>query len=144
MAIPYASSSLHKKMELDENAIAEAILDVAFYIHKMYGPGLLESVYEDLMEYELRKRGFFVERQKPIPLIHETLKRKRAFRADLIVNHSVLVELKSSIDLNKNYFKTVVTYLRLSRHNLGLLINFGMPLLRDGIRRVINDHRIPL
>ncbi|RYY64064.1 MAG: GxxExxY protein [Chitinophagaceae bacterium] len=128
---------------LTENEIAEAILDVAFYIHKMYGPGLLESVYEDLMEYELRKRGFFVERQKQIPLIHETLVRRRACRADLIVNHTVLVELKSAIDLNKNYYKTVVTYLRLSRLNLGLLINFGMPLLRDGIRRVINDHAIP-
>ncbi|RYD97100.1 MAG: GxxExxY protein [Sphingobacteriales bacterium] len=129
---------------MNEEAIAEAILDVAFYIHRMYGPGLLESIYEDLMENELVKRGFFVERQKSIPLQHETLRRPRAFRADLIVNHTVLVELKSQIDLHNDYYRTVVTYLRLSRLELGLLINFGTPLLRDGIRRVRNDHRIPL
>jgi GxxExxY protein len=132
------------KMLYTEEEIAEAILDVAFYLHKMYGPGLLESVWEDLMEYELKKRGFHVERQKPIPLIHEELRRKRAFRADLIVEQSVLVELKSQADLHKDYYKTVITYLRLSRLTLGLLINFGAPYLRNGIRRVVNDHRIPM
>ncbi|RYY98989.1 MAG: GxxExxY protein [Chitinophagaceae bacterium] len=127
-----------------EEEIAEAVLDVAFYIHRMYGPGLLESIYEDLMEYELRKRGFHVERQKSIALLHEELHRKRAFRADLIVNYSVLVELKSRMDLHRDYYKVLVSYLRLSRIRLGLLINFGMPLLRDGIRRVLNDHQMPM
>ncbi|GAB4093414.1 GxxExxY protein [Flaviaesturariibacter terrae] len=131
-------------MNSQMEAVAEAILDVAFYLHKMYGPGLLESVWEDLMEYELKKRGYHVARQKPIPLVHESLRRERAFRADLIVEHCVLIELKSQIDLNKDFYKTVITYLRLSRLELGLLLNFGMPYLRDGIRRVVNDHRIPL
>lgn len=78
-----------------------------------------------------------------MPLIHESLYRRRAFCADLVVNHTVLVELKSQSGLHSSYFRTVVTYLRLSRMHLGLLINFGVPLLRDGIRRVVNDHTIP-
>ncbi|GAA4333101.1 GxxExxY protein [Flaviaesturariibacter amylovorans] len=129
-------------MVTNEEEIAQAVLDCAFYIHKLYGPGLLESIYEDLMEYELVKRGFTVERQKPVALIHEELRRKRAFRADLIVNYTVLVELKSRMELHPDYYKILVSYLRLSRIRLGLLINFGMPLLRDGIRRVVNDHPI--
>ncbi|TCJ13601.1 GxxExxY protein [Flaviaesturariibacter flavus] len=131
-------------MITDQEVIAAAILDVAYYLHRLYGPGLLESIYEDLMEYELKKRGFHVQRQQHIPLVHESLRRPRACRADLIVNHTVLVELKSQTDLHKEYYRTVISYLRLSRIRLGLLINFGVPLLRDGIRRVVNDFIIPV
>ncbi|GAA4342795.1 GxxExxY protein [Flaviaesturariibacter amylovorans] len=123
---------------LTENQIADSILDCAFKIHRRLGPGLLESVYEEILCYELRKLGFFVERQKNITLIYDELVIPRSFRADLIVERLVLVELKSAIDLHKEYYKVLSTYLTVTHIRLGLLINFGAPLLKDGIRRIAN------
>ncbi|RYY96483.1 MAG: GxxExxY protein [Chitinophagaceae bacterium] len=124
---------------LDENRIVDIILDCAFQIHRRLGPGLLESVYEEILCYELKRLDLFVERQKDITLIYDDLVVPKAFRADLIVEHLVIVELKSVSDLHKEYYKVVSTYLKVSHIRLGLLINFSAPLLKDGIRRIANN-----
>jgi GxxExxY protein len=121
-----------------ENEIAKIIVDVAFKIHTQYGPGLLESAYQALMVYELRKRGLQVEAEKPIPLHHEGVVIDVAYRADLIVEDKVIVELKSVEEVAKVHKKQLKTYLKLADKRLGLLINFGAELIKDGISRVAN------
>ena len=121
-----------------ENEIATSVLDICFDIHRQYGPGLLESVYEELLCYELDKQGISYVRQFPISLIHDEQKINIAFRADIIVEDAVLLELKSVSKLENVFFKTVNTYLKLTGLKLGLLINFNEALLKDGIRRIAN------
>ena len=123
---------------MTENEVATQIVDVAFKIHTAYGPGLLESVYETIMAYELGKRGLQVRRQQPIPLIHETIRMEVGFRADLIVENKVVVEVKSIEAIAPVHKKQLLTYLRLTDKRLGLLINFNVKLLmRDGFRRLV-------
>ena len=116
-------------------------MEAAFKVHTLLGPGLLESVYEVALAYELRKVGFSVERQVPIPIICDDLRFEVGFRADLVVNDSVTVELKSVEALTKVHSKQLLTQLRLSKERLGLLLNFSSLRLRDGIVRVVNDPR---
>ncbi|MEZ4888415.1 MAG: GxxExxY protein [Chitinophagales bacterium] len=123
---------------MHENEIAKIIVNTCFKIHKKLGPGLLESVYETVLCYELRKLGLFVERQKEIGLIYDDIKMEIGFRADLIVEHKVIVELKSVQAMHPVFFKTLLTYLRLTEKKLGLLINFNEVLIKDGIKRVAN------
>ena len=122
----------------DLNCISGSIVDAAIHVHSRLGPGLLESVYENILAYELRKRGLAVERQTPVPIVYDTLRFEEGFRADLIVEKSVLVELKSIEALGPVHSKQVLTYLRLLSCRLGLLINFNVPLLKDGLRRIAN------
>lgn len=124
--------------ELSENQIATIVVDVAFKIHTQYGPGLFESVYEGIMVHELLKRGLFVTTQTPIPLIHDNIKFEAGFRADIIVENKVIIELKSIDALAPVHFKQVQTYLKLSELKLGLLINFNVNLIKDGIHRIAN------
>ena len=121
-----------------ENEIATVVLDAAFKVHTSLGPGLLESVYEAVLAYELAKRGIAVRRQVPIPIRYEELSFEEGFRADLLVGESVVVELKSVEALARVHGKQVLTQLRLSGHRLGLLINFGEEHLKDGIKRIAN------
>ncbi len=123
---------------MTENEIAKVVVNTAFKIHSLFGPGLLESVYEELMYYELKKIFADVRRQQVIPLIHEELYITVAFRADLIVESKVLIELKSVEEIAKVDYKRVNTYLSLTGYKLGLLINFNVPLIKDGIRRIVN------
>jgi GxxExxY protein len=123
---------------MTENEIANQIVDVAYKIHVKFGPGLLESVYEALLIHELRKRGLLVEAQKPIPVIYENVKLEIGFRADLIVEDKVIVEIKSVEAVAPVHKKQLLTYLRLTDKRLGLLINFGENLIKDGITRVAN------
>jgi GxxExxY protein len=123
---------------MTENEIAKIIVDVAYKIHTQYGPGLLESAYQALMVYELRKRGLLVEAEKPIPLMHEGVSIDVAYRADLFVEDKVIVELKSVEEVAKVHKKQLKTYLKLADKRLGLLINFGAELIKDGISRVAN------
>ncbi len=123
---------------MTENEIAKIIVDVAYKIHTQYGPGLLESAYQALMVYELRKRGLQVEAEKPIPLQHEDVVIDVAYRADLIVEDKVIVELKSVEEVAKVHKKQLKTYLKIADRRLGLLINFGAELIKDGISRVAN------
>lgn len=123
---------------MTENEISKHVVDAAFKIHIQLGPGLLESVYEAVLTYELRKRGLRVERQKAIPVVYEEVRLDEGFRADLVVEDKVIIELKSVEAIARVHKKQVLTYLRLSNLKLGLLINFGEELIKDGISRVVN------
>ena len=123
---------------MHENEVAKIVVDVAYQIHSRLGPGLLESVYEAVMAHELRKRGLHVETQVPIPVEWDGVKLEVGFRADLIVERCVIVELKSIEQVHPVHKKCLLTYLRLADRRLGLLINFGTELIKDGISRVVN------
>ena len=123
---------------LSENQLSKLILDAAFKVHTRTGPGLLESVYEVTLAHELRKQGLHVERQVPIPIRYDELTFEEGFRADLLVEGKVIVELKSVEKLAAVHSKQVLTQLRLSDRRLGLLINFGAVRLKDGIERIAN------
>ena len=123
---------------MTENEIAKHILDAAFLVHTKLGPGLLESVYEVIIAYELKKRGLTAERQKPMPIMYDDIRFDEAFRSDIVVNGKVIAELKSVEVLLPVHAKQVLTQLRLSGLKLGLLINFGEAHLKNGIKRIIN------
>lgn len=123
---------------MKENEIAKIIVNASFQVHKHLGPGLFESVYETVLAYELEKRGLSIARQKPIPILYEDLVFDEGFRADIIVEDAVIVELKSVETIAPVHKKQLLTYLKLSDRRLGLLINFGAPLIKDGIFRVVN------
>ena len=124
---------------MTENEIAKCVVQICFDIHKQYGPGLFESVYEELVCYELAKAGFSFSRQQSIPLVHETIRMEVGFRADVIVENKVIVELKSVENLADIHFKQVQTYLKLTKLKLSLLINFNVLLIKDGIKRIVNN-----
>ena len=123
---------------MTENQIAKAVVDVAYKLHTELGPGLMETVYEVLMEHELVRRGFSVRRQVPVPIEWNGVKFTEGFKADLIVNDRVIVGLKSIEKLMPVHSKQLLTYLRLMNLRLGLLINFGEERIKDGIKRVAN------
>src|SRR5262249_41184397 len=120
------------------NDLSGLILEAAIDIHRRLGPGLLESVYQTILAHELIKRGLTVQREEPIPLVWDNLRFELGFRADLIVNDLVLVELKSIEQLAPVHKKQVLTYLRITGLKPGLLINFGEETLKDGVCRLIN------
>ena len=133
-----AKIKINLKKVMTENEIAKEIVDAAFQIHKRLGPGLLESVYEIVLAHELKKRGFRVKRQVPVAIVYDDIKFDEGFRADLIIEDKVIVELKSVENVIPVHKKQLLTYLRLADKRLGLLINFGAELIRDGISRVVN------
>ena len=120
-----------------ENHTASIIVDCALKVHKNLGPGLLESSYKACLAYELIKAGCVVEVEKPLPLIYEDVKLEVGYRIDILVNSSVIIELKAIDELNDVHLAQVLTYLKLSEKRLGLLINFNVKLIKHGIRRVI-------
>jgi len=122
----------------NENEVAKSVVDAAFHIHSSLGPGLLESVYERVLAYELRKRKHIVETQVAIPLIYDGHTIDEAYRADIIVDNSIIIELKPLENLQPVHSKQLLTYLKLADKKLGLLINFGAPLIKQGIERVAN------
>ena len=123
---------------MTENEVATIIVDCAYKVHTALGPGLLESVYEAALAYELGKRGLNVERQKPLPVVYENVRLEEGFRADLVVSDLVIVELKSVEEIAPVHKKQLLTYLRLTDRHLGLLINFGAAKIKDGISRIVN------
>jgi len=123
---------------MTENEIGKLILDSAIAVHRELGPGLLESVYEIVLAYELRQRGLRVDRQVPIAIRSKDMIFDAAFRADLVVEEKVLVELKSVEQISEAHKKQVQTYLRLRGYKLGFLLNFGEALMKRGITRVVN------
>jgi GxxExxY protein len=125
---------------MTENEIAKLVLDAAFAVHTKLGPGLLESVYEVILAYELKKRGLTAEPQKSMPILYDNIRFDEAFRSDVVVNGKVIAELKSVEALLLVHAKQLLTQLRLSGLKLGLLINFGEAHLKNGIKRVINGH----
>lgn len=123
---------------MHENEISAIVLDASIKIHKALGQGLLESVYEEVLTYELRKRGLKVERQKPLPVFYDNIKMEVGFRVDLLVNDKVIAELKSVEQLVKIHYKVTTNYLKLAKKKLALLINFNVELLKDGYHRIVN------
>jgi len=124
---------------MTENELSKIIVDTAYQIHHKLGPGLLESVYEEIMYYELSKQGVNVEQQKGIPVIWDELRMEIGFRADLIVEKKVIIELKSVEAIAPVHPKQLLTYLKLTGLKLGLLINFNEPLIKNGITRIVNN-----
>lgn len=122
------------------NALTSQIIEAAIKVHNELGPGLFESVYEEVLAYELIKRKLAIDRQKTIPVFYEQIKMEVGFRADLIVGSSVLVEIKSIDCIAPVHKKQVLTYLRLTGLKIGLLLNFNEELLKNGITRLINNH----
>jgi GxxExxY protein len=123
---------------MNENQLAREIVDAAYQIHSKLGPGLFESVYEVVLSHELEKRGLVVERQKTIPIRYDKFEFDEGFRADIVVENSVIIELKSVETISPVHKKQLLTYLRLADMRLGLLINFGAVLIKNGISRVVN------
>lgn len=126
---------------MEINEITAQIIDAGLAIHRELGPGLLESVYESIMVYELAQRGLYVERQVPIPVLWKGMLIKEGFKADLIVEKKVIVELKSVEKTIPVHKKQVLTYLRVTGLQIGLLINFGDVLFKHGIERIINSRQ---
>jgi GxxExxY protein len=126
---------------MTENEIAKQIVDAAYKIHTKFGPGLLESAYEAMLAYELQKRGLDVTCQQPIPIIYEEVHLEVGYRADLIVEDKVIIELKSVEKTAPVHKKQLLTYLKIADKRLGLLINFGEALIKTGITRVVNELR---
>jgi len=124
---------------MTENEIAEVIVDAAYHIHKTLGPSLLESVYQRVMLYELRKRGLHAKAEVPVYIAYDGQEMGEAFRADIIVEDKVIVELKSVEKTAPVHYKQLLTYLRLADKRLGLLINFGEAFFKRGIKRIANN-----
>jgi GxxExxY protein len=121
-----------------ENDISREVVDAAYHLHSDLGPGLLETVYEVALAHDLMKRGFAVKRQEAVRIKYDGITFEEGFRADLIVDDCVIIELKSIESLAPVHGKQLLTYLRLTGMKLGLLINFGAPLIKEGIVRVVN------
>jgi GxxExxY protein len=128
---------------MTENEIGTIIVETAIDLHRELGPGLLESVYEIVLAYELNARGLPVQRQAPISIVYKTIRFAEAFRADLLVADKVIVELKSIEQINNAHRKQIQTYLRLTNLKLGYLLNFGAALMKDGIVRAVNGLEEP-
>lgn len=123
---------------MEINKITEQILNCAFRVHSELGPGLLENAYEECLYYELKKNNLIVEKQKALPLVYHEIKLDTGYRVDLLVEKKVIVEIKAIEALNDVHFAQVITYLKLSKCTVGLLINFNVRSLKSGIRRIIN------
>ncbi len=124
---------------MHENDLARIVVDSAFKVHTSLGPGLLETVYQFALNHELNARGISTHRERPIPVYYDEHKLEMGFRADIVVANKVIIECKSVEALAPVHSKVLLTYLRLADMRLGLLINFNVVLIKDGIRRVVND-----
>ena len=124
---------------MNENEISKVLVDIFLLVHRKLGPGLLESVYEEVICYELMKRNLKFSRQAGIPVMYDDLKMDLGFRADIIVEDKVIVELKSVEAIAPVHPKILLTYLRLTGKKLGLLVNFNVPLIKDRISRLVNN-----
>lgn len=123
---------------MNENAISKIIVDASLCVHRSLGPGLFEKVYQECLCYELKQRGLFVEKEKSMSVIYDELIVENAYRIDLLVEKKVVVELKSVAELADVHLAQTLTYLKLGGYKLGLLINFNVPYLKMGIRRIVN------
>ena len=123
---------------MTENEIASKTLGVSLIVHKALGPGLLESAYKECLAFKLEKSGLFIEKEKPMPLVFEGVKLQCGYRIDILVEKKVVLEIKSVESLMDVHLAQILTYLKLGDFKLGLLINFNVPMLKQGIRRVIN------
>lgn len=124
---------------MNENEVSNRVIGIAIDVHRSLGPGLLESAYKECLYYKLTQTGFKVEKEKPIPLIYEHVKLECGYRIDILVENKVVIEIKSVEALNDVHTAQILTYMKLGGYKLGLLINFNVFLLKDGIKRVVNS-----
>lgn len=124
---------------MTENELSKIVVNCAYKVHKSLGPGLLESAYEECLFYELNKTGLKIEKQKALPLIYEEVKLEIGYRIDLIIENKLIVEIKSVESLNDVHFAQLLTYLKLTDSRLGLLMNFNVTLIKNGIKRIANN-----
>lgn len=123
---------------MSENELSKIVFECGLKVHRALGPGLLESAYEECLFYELMKANVYVEKQKGLPLVYEEVKLDIGYRTDLIIENKLIVEIKAVEALNDIHLAQILTYLKLSKCKLGLLINFNVVLFKDGVKRVIN------
>ena len=127
---------------MTENEISKIVIGIAIEVHKALGPGLLENTYQECLYYKLKKEGFKVEKEKPMPVIFEEVRLECGYRIDLLVEDKVVIELKSVEILNDVHVAQTLTYMKLGGYKLGLLINFNVPLLKYGVRRVVDKLQV--
>jgi len=123
---------------MNENELSNRVIGIAIDVHKAQGPGLLESAYKECLFYEIAKAGLNVEKEKPMPLIYHEVKLECGYRLDLLIERKLVIEIKSVETLNEVHFAQTLTYMKLGNFKLGLLINFNVIRLKEGIKRVIN------
>ena len=123
-----------------ENKIANKIVGLTLEVHRALGPGLLESAYKECLAFKLQQSGLYIQKEKPIPLIFEEVKLDCGYRIDILVECKVVIEIKSVEGLNDVHLAQILTYMKLGNYKLGLLINFNVSLLKNGIKRVINGY----
>ncbi len=123
---------------MNENELSNRLIGIAIEVHKALGPGLLESAYKECLFYEISKAGLYVEKEKPMPLVYQEVKLECGYRLDLLIEKKLVVEIKSVEALNEVHFAQTLTYMKLGGYKLGLLINFNVVRLKEGIKRVIN------
>ena len=124
---------------MTENELSKVVFDCALKVHQTLGPGLLESAYEECLFYELKKTGLEVQKQKALPLVYEDVKLDVGYRIDIIIENKLIIEVKSVDVLNDVHFAQLLTYLKLTNCKLGLLINFNVTLIKNGIKRIANN-----
>ena len=127
---------------MTENEISKIVIGFAIEVHKALGPGLLENTYQECLYYKLKKEGLKVEKEKPMPVIFEEVRLECGYRIDLLVEDKVVIELKSVEILNDVHVAQTLTYMKLGGYKLGLLINFNVPLLKYGVRRVVDKLQV--
>jgi GxxExxY protein len=130
---------IKEEVEMSENDLSKIVVDICFRVHKKYGPGLFESVYEKIFCFEWNKTGITIAHQQGVRVIHEGIDMGIGFIPDIIVGEKVILELKSVENLAEVHYKQILTYLRLTDLRLGLLINFNVPLIKDGMHRIVNN-----
>ena len=123
---------------LPENLISQKVIGMAMDIHRNFGPGLLEPAYQEFLYFDIRESGLSVVKELPLPIIYKSVHLDHGYRLDLLVENRVVIELKTVDSLQDVHFAQVLTYLKLVHYKLGLLINFNVPLLKDGVRRIVN------
>jgi GxxExxY protein len=124
---------------ITENELSKIVFSCALKVHQNLGPGLLESAYEECLFYEIKKTGFDVQKQKALPLVYEEVKLDIGYRIDIIIENKLILEIKSVEALNDIHFAQLLTYLKLTNCKLGMLMNFNVALIKNGIRRVVNN-----
>lgn len=124
---------------MTENELSKVVFNCSLKVHQTLGPGLLESAYEECLYYELKKTGLEIEKQKSLPLIYEEVKLDIGYRLDMLIENKLILEIKAVDALNEIHFAQLLTYLKLTNCKLGLLINFNVALIKNGIRRIVNN-----
>lgn len=133
-------AKVKKQKAMNENELSNKVIGIAIKVHQALGPGLLESAYKECLSYELKKASIKIDIEKPVPLIYQDVHLECGYRIDILVENKLVIEIKSVEALNDVHLAQTLTYLKIGNYKMGLLINFNVALLKDGLRRVVNDY----